>query len=183
MSKPNESCLLKIMYCWTKTLDLKSLSRSLASRKKCKTPITPYYVCLTETPSNGHRIQAGEVQDRKYWLVTGRDSGYFESNHQSFVIVLLEKVGVNLRVFVNFHFHLEGVELFLDLLGQHGRQAVAGSDLTPTVVLAARPGVVEHDPGAKGCVALMSLWSPWSTLSVLTEPQSRHKVVFIADSN
>jgi hypothetical protein len=29
----------------------------------------------------------------------------------------------------------------------------------------------------------VSLWRPWSTLSVLTEPQSRHKVVLIADSN
>jgi len=148
------------------------------------------------------RIQAEKRARRKGWLVTRRDDGCFMIQHQE-TVVRSEKVRVDFGVLMHLHFlqralvnkshgtvrvrvrthHLEGVELFLDLLGEHGREAVARSNLAPTVVLAAGPCIVKHDPRAERCVALVSLWSARSTLRILPEPQGRHKVVFIANSN
>lgn len=57
-----------------------------------------------------------------------------------------EEMCVDFGILVDLHFHLEGVELFFDLLSKHWSQAVACCNFTPTVVLAARPGIVELDP-------------------------------------
>ncbi len=83
--------------------------------------------------------------------------------------VSLEEMCVDFRILVNLHFlqiisikvyifslrtyHLEGVELLFDLLSKHRRQAVAGCNLTPTVILSTRPGVVELDSRAEGSIS------------------------------
>ena len=111
-----------------------------------------------------------------------------------------EKVRVNLRVFVNLHLlnsmlaidvisskktntcHLEGVELLLDLLCQHGSQSVAGGDFTTTIVLLAGPSIMEND-ARRECRIALGRWSVRGALAVLSESQSRHEIVFGADSN
>lgn len=87
--------------------------------------------------------------------------------------------GIMLRTY-----HFEVVQLLLDLLSKHGGQAVAGSNFAAAIVLSTGPCVVEDDSGAEGCVALArTLRSSGGTLGVLAEPEGRHKVVLIANSN
>jgi hypothetical protein len=49
-------------------------------------------------------------------------------------------------------YHLEGVELFLDLLGEHGCEPIAGGDIPTAIVLRAGPSIVELNPRAKANV-------------------------------
>ena len=49
--------------------------------------------------------------------------------------------------------HLQGVEFFLDLLSQHRRQAVAGRNLTTSVVFPTWPGVMKLESGAERYVS------------------------------
>lgn len=85
----------------------------------------------------------------------------------------LEEMCVRLRELVNFHFlqyrqymqswfgslsggipyHLESIELLLDLLRQHGSETVASCNVAAPVVLRARPSVVKLDARAKADVA------------------------------
>ena len=74
-------------------------------------------------------------------------------------------MGVRLGELVNLHllhsmlvvlanpsaktYHLEGVELFLDLLCEHRSQPVARSNLSTSVVIGRRPRIVELDARAK----------------------------------
>lgn len=76
--------------------------------------------------------------------------------------------------------HLEGVQLLLDLLSQHRRQAVARSNFAATVVLLARPRLEEDNSGAKGGISLRPLGCDGCAFSVLAEPESRHKIIFAA---
>ena len=50
-------------------------------------------------------------------------------------------------------YHLEGVELLLDLLRQHRGQPIACGDIAPTVVLRGSPDVVELHFGVPGYVS------------------------------
>jgi len=54
-------------------------------------------------------------------------------------------VGVRLRHLVDFHFHLECVQLLLNLLGKHRRQAVACCDVATTIILVWCPHIEELD--------------------------------------
>jgi hypothetical protein len=66
-------------------------------------------------------------------------------------------------------YHLEGVQLLLDLLRKHGGQSVAGSNLTATIVLLTRPSIVEDDTGRESSVTLgRSVGSVWCALAVLS---------------
>ena len=106
------------------------------------------------------------------------------------IVVSSEKVCVNLRVLVHLHFllyrvskfagrepnqqtyHLESIELLLDLLGKHWCETIAGSNLSSSVVLSARPGIVELDTRAECGTSLHSaLWSRRYALGVSLESQ------------
>lgn len=81
-------------------------------------------------------------------------------------------------------YHLEIVQFLLDLLSEHGCQAVAGRQLGPTVILLPGPCVVKHQSRAERSVPLrLSRGRARCTLRVLTEPESRHEVVLVANSN
>ena len=54
-------------------------------------------------------------------------------------------------------YHLEGIELFFDLLGEHRSQAVASRYLTTAVVLATWPCVVKLDSRAERDIAIEGL--------------------------
>jgi len=51
---------------------------------------------------------------------------------------------------VGLTYHLEGIQLLLDLLCQNGRQAIAGSNVTSAIILRAAPGVVELNTRREG---------------------------------
>lgn len=79
-------------------------------------------------------------------------------------------------------YHFECVELFLDLLSQHRREAIARSNISTTIVFSTRPRVVEDDTRAEGCTtSVVSLRGARGALGVLTKPQGGHKVVLVAD--
>ena len=80
-------------------------------------------------------------------------------------------------------YHLERVELFLDLLRKHRRETVAGRNLAPSVVLLAWPCVVEDDARRERRVSLPALWRSRGALCVLSETKGRHEVVFVADGD
>lgn len=81
-------------------------------------------------------------------------------------------------------YHFEGIELLLDLLGQHWCQAVAGSDLAPTVILLAGPSIVKNDSWREGSIALRAaLRCDRCTLSVLTQSEGRHKIILVTNSD
>lgn len=73
-------------------------------------------------------------------------------------------------------YHLESVQLLLDLLCKHWGKAVAGSNLSSTVVFSTRPGIMELNPLAE-CSISFGLRCCWDALGVALEPQGRHKVV------
>lgn len=80
--------------------------------------------------------------------------------------------------------HLKGVQLLLDLLCQHGSHAVARGNLAATIVLLAWPSIIEDKAGRKCRVSLdCPLGCAGGALGILAQPESRHKVVFAADSN
>ena len=54
-------------------------------------------------------------------------------------------------------YHLEGVELFLDLLCKHRGKPVAGCDVSPTVVVLRRPCIVKLNTWAKSDISLTGL--------------------------
>jgi len=54
-------------------------------------------------------------------------------------------VRVRFAHLVNFHFHLEGVQLFLNLLGQHRCQTIARCNVSAPIILLARPDIMELD--------------------------------------
>lgn len=74
------------------------------------------------------------------------------------VHLLLRTVSVPRLEIINFHsdisYHLEGIKLFFDLLCKHRCEAVASGNLTTSIVLSARPGVVERDARAKANIEL-----------------------------
>lgn len=82
----------------------------------------------------------------------------------------LKKLRINLGRLVNFHFHFEGVQLLLDLLSEHWRQAIARRNLTAPVILSTWPRVVKDNPWAESSISLAgaTLGRGWSTLRVLT---------------
>ena len=49
-------------------------------------------------------------------------------------------------------YHFESVKLLLDLLCKHRSEPVAGSDLSSSIILRARPGIVELDARTEGDV-------------------------------
>jgi hypothetical protein len=79
-------------------------------------------------------------------------------------------------------YHLEGIELLLDLLCQQGSQSIAGGDFTTTIILLARPSIMENE-ARRECRVALGRWSVGGALAVLSKSQSRHEIVFGADSN
>lgn len=80
--------------------------------------------------------------------------------------------------------HLECVQLFLDLLSKHWRQAVARRDVTTAIVLPARPCLKGDDAGAEGGVALQAaLRGSGRALGVLAETEGRNKVILTANGD
>ncbi len=76
-------------------------------------------------------------------------------------------------------YHLEGIELLLDLLSKHWRQAIAGRNLASSIVFAARPCIMELNPWTKCGIAFGSTRRCiWNALRVPPEFQSRHEIVF-----
>ena len=59
-------------------------------------------------------------------------------------------------------YHLESIQLLLDLLSKEGRQAIACSNFASSVILTRWPGVVELDTRAEadvpGCEAPRRAW-------------------------
>lgn len=79
-------------------------------------------------------------------------------------------------------YHLECVQFLLDLLRKHWCQAVAGGNLSPTIIFPTRPCVMELDARAESSVPLPDRGrSSRQTFRVSSEPQSRHEVVFAAE--
>ena len=75
-------------------------------------------------------------------------------------------------------YHLESIELLLDLLGKHWREAVAGGNLSSSVVFSTGPGIVELDPGAECSISLHSaLWSRGYALGISLESQGGHEII------
>lgn len=79
-------------------------------------------------------------------------------------------------------YHLEGVELLLDLLRKQRSQSIARGNFTAAVVLLARPGVMK-DYARRECRIALGRWGVGGALAVLSESQSRHEIVFTANSN
>jgi hypothetical protein len=115
---------------------------------------------------------------------------------KAIIVVSSKEVGIDLGVLVYFHFlssrisklvkkvekhqtyHLESVELLLDLLGKHWCKAIAGCNLTSSVVFSTRPGIMELNSRAERSISLHSaLWSGRYALGVALEPQRRHEVI------
>jgi hypothetical protein len=79
-------------------------------------------------------------------------------------------------------YHLEGVQLLLDLLSQHRCQAVARSNLAPTVILLTRPRLKKDNPGTKSRIALhASLGGSGAALGVLAKSEGCEKVILAAN--
>lgn len=77
-------------------------------------------------------------------------------------------------------YHLECVQLFLNLLGQQGRKAVARGNLAAPVVFATGPGIVEGDARAEADVELgAGAGGCGSTVGVDIKPRGRHEVIFL----
>ena len=62
------------------------------------------------------------------------------------------------------YYHLESIQLFLNLLCKHGCQTVAGSNLSSSVILSAGPGVVKLNTRTERGIALAPLWCCRDTL-------------------
>ena len=62
------------------------------------------------------------------------------------------------RFFENTY-HLESIQLLLDLLSKEGRQAIARSNLTSSIILAWWPGVMELYTRAEADIARCK--TPW----------------------
>lgn len=60
-----------------------------------------------------------------------------------------QEMSVDLRGLVNFHFHLEIVEFFFDLLSEKWRQAVAGCNVSSTIVLSTGPCLMKLNARTK----------------------------------
>lgn len=85
--------------------------------------------------------------------------------------------------FVHTH-HLEIVDLLTDLLGKQRRQAVAGCNISPAVILATGPGVVELDARVPVDVPPADwLRSDWGALRVcaVVPATFRQEVIFTLD--
>lgn len=81
-------------------------------------------------------------------------------------------------------YHLERVQLLLDLLCEHRGEPVACGSFSTSVVLLTRPRVVEDDARRERRVAPRSARrSAGTALSLLPKPQSADEVVFVADSH
>ena len=97
---------------------------------------------------------------------------------------LLSSVSVIiLAVWLCKTYHLEAVQLLLDLLSQHGRQAVASGNLSAAVILLGRPGIMEDDAGRKGSVSLAGRRGTRTALAVGSQAQGIHEVIFRTKSD
>jgi len=77
-------------------------------------------------------------------------------------------------------YHLECVQLLLDLLGQQGRKAVARGDLAAPVVFATGPGIVEGDARAEANIELrVRAGGCGSTVGVDIELRRCHEVIIL----
>lgn len=77
-------------------------------------------------------------------------------------------------------YHLEGVELFLDLLREHWCQSVARCQFRPTIIFLTMPGVVENDSGAERRISLaLPRGRARGALGILTQAESSHEIVFV----
>ncbi len=92
---------------------------------------------------------------------------------------VLEEVGVRLGKLVDLHFllffrqqttspgcgrktyHFEGVELLLDLLGQHWRQPIASRNIASAVVIVAAPGIMKLDSWIEADVPGTAMGRAW----------------------
>lgn len=123
-----------------------------------------------------------------YPLVIIRKSAYkswtFRGLPSPAVIMLVYDIELIAIALMSTH-HFEAVQFFLDLLCEHWRKAVAGCNLTATVILPTWPCVIKDDPWAEGSRSLAcgALRRRWSTLCVLTKSKSRHEIILIADRN
>ena len=95
---------------------------------------------------------------------------------------LLSRVSHNLvEANSRLSYHLEGVELLLDLLSKHRGEPVAGRNLTTSVVFSAGPCIVKDEPRGEGGVPPRSaLGCAGSALGILAKSESGHEVVLIA---
>ena len=77
-------------------------------------------------------------------------------------------------------YHLEGVQLLLDLLRQHRRQPITSRNLAPPIIKVASIRVVKLNAGAEGNVTgCVAAWSAWGTFGIRAgEPGKRREVVF-----
>jgi hypothetical protein len=60
-------------------------------------------------------------------------------------------------------YHLEGIEFFLNLLRQHRCEPIAGRNISSTVVVLRRPGIVELYTWAECDVSFATLWCAGET--------------------
>jgi len=77
-------------------------------------------------------------------------------------------------------YHLECIQLLLDLLGQQGRKTVARGYLAAPVVFATGPGVVEGDARAEADVELRAgAWGCGSTVGIDIQLRGHHEVIIL----
>ena len=109
-------------------------------------------------------------------------------------------MSIELRFFVDLHFlymisnclwnvqqptyHLEAVELLLDLLSEHRSQAITSSNLSTSVILPTRPRVVKPNLRTETYVTSQAPWSPRHALRTgICKPCDGHEVVITLDGD
>lgn len=77
-------------------------------------------------------------------------------------------------------YHFESVQLLLDLLSKEGRQAIACSNLTSSIILPGWPGVMELYPRAEANIAgCKTPRRAWQALRITTSKiRQRQEVLF-----
>lgn len=77
--------------------------------------------------------------------------------------------------------HFEGVELLFDLLRKHGREPVAGRNVSSPVIILGRPCIMELDPWAEGNVPFAAMGRAWQTpCTPVRNSRCLRKIVVIA---
>ena len=82
-------------------------------------------------------------------------------------------------------YHLEAIQLLLNLLCQHRCQPITSSDLASSIIKVARISVMKLDPWTKRDVPrCVTAWCSGSTLPIRASKScQRHEVIFTLDCN
>ena len=82
-------------------------------------------------------------------------------------------------------YHFESVKFLLDLLGEHGREAIASCNFAPSVILTAWPSIMELNAWAEANITSSNAaWGPRQAFRFSAcKSSKRHEIVFTLNSN